>query len=130
VTLFAFYGTFTRGQAGHGNLADATFVEQARTAPGYRLYFIDRRWPALVESDDGVAIDCELWECTEGLLEVLAQIEPPGWTRQPVELADGRTVDAFLGDAELAERGIDVSRHGSWAEFVRSHGRESGSTPL
>ena len=120
MTLFAFYGTFTSDQPGHGNLAGARFLERTSTAPRYRLFFVDGLWPALVADDDGVAIECELYECSEELLERLARVEPPGWDRAPVELADGRRVDAFLADAALAARGVDVSAHGSWAAFVAS----------
>ena len=118
MTVFAIYGTFMRGQPGHGNLAGATFVETARTAERYRLYFIDRLWPALLPADDGVAIECELYECTEELLERLQQLEPPDWRRAPLELSDGRVVEAFLGDRDLVVRGVDVSEHGGWAAFV------------
>ena len=121
MTVFAFYGTFTSGQPGHGNLAGARFLEQTRTAPRYRLLVVDGRWPAVVaDDDDGVEIECELYECSEELLERLALVEPPGWNRAPLELADGRWVDAFLGDPALAARGVDVSAHGSWAAFVSS----------
>jgi allophanate hydrolase len=118
VTVFAFYGTFASGQPGHGNLAGARFLERTTTAPRYRLFFVDGRWPALVEQPAGVAIECELYECSEALLDRLAALEPAGWSRGPVELADGRTVDAFLGARELAARGADVSHHESWAAFV------------
>jgi gamma-glutamylcyclotransferase (GGCT)/AIG2-like uncharacterized protein YtfP len=118
VTLFAFYGTFTGGQPGHGSLAGARFVERTATAPRYRLFLVDGRWPALVADDDGAEIECELYECSEELLERLARVEPPGWNRAQLELADGRRVDAFLADAALAARGVDVSAHGSWAAFV------------
>jgi len=120
VTLFAFYGTFTSEQPGHGNLAGARFVERTRTAPRYRLYLVDGLWPALVPVDGGVPIECELYECSEELLERLAHVEPPGWNRGPLELEDGRTVEAFVGDPELAARGVDVSEHRSWATFVSS----------
>jgi allophanate hydrolase len=131
VTLFAFYGTFTSGQPGHGNLAGARFVERTRTAPRYRLYFVDGRWPALLPAEDGAPIECELYDCSEELLERLALVEPPGWNRGRVELEDGRAVEAFLGDAALAARGLDVSEHGGWASFVSSEapGRARGSTP-
>jgi allophanate hydrolase len=131
VTLFAFYGTFTSGQPGHGNIAEAAFVERTQTAPRYRLLFVDRKWPALVPADDGVAIDCELYECSEELLARLARIEPPGWTRSPLKLGDGRRVETFLGDEALAARGVDVSEHGGWAAFVSSGARLQGpeSTP-
>jgi gamma-glutamylcyclotransferase (GGCT)/AIG2-like uncharacterized protein YtfP len=130
VTLFAFYGTFTSSQPGHGNLAGARFVERTRTAPRYRLYFVDGLWPALVPFADGVAIECELYECSEELLERLALVEPPGWNRRSVELEDGRVVQAFVGDVGLTLRGSDVSEHGSWAVFVSSRAplRPAGST--
>ena len=119
MTPFVFYGTFMRGQAGHPNLAGATFVERVRTAPRYRLFFVDERWPALVPVDrEGVEIDAELYEASEELLERLAQIEPPGWERGPVELSDGRRTEAFLGVGELATRGRDISEHGGWARYV------------
>jgi hypothetical protein len=37
-----------------------------------------------------------------------AEIEPPGWNRAPVELAGGRSAEAFLGDPALRARGHDV----------------------
>jgi allophanate hydrolase len=131
LTLFAFYGTFTSGQPGHGNLGGARLVERTRTAPRYRLFLVDGRWPALLEDERGHSIECELYECSEELLARLAQVEPPGWDRAPVELADGRRVEAFLGDAELFPRGVDVSAHGSWAAFVSSERqrRARGPTP-
>jgi len=129
VTLFAFYGTFTSTQPGHGNLAGARFVERTRTAPRYRLFLVDGRWPALVPHDDGAAIECELYECSEKLLERLARVEPPGWSRGPVELEDGPTVEAFVGDAQLNARGIDVSEHGGWAAFVSSRARPRARGP-
>ena len=120
MTLFAIYGTFGRGQPGDANLEDAQFVASVRTAPAYRLYLVDGRWPALVPSDGGVPIACELYECSEPLLARLAELEPPGWSRSPLELEDGRTVEAFLGDRALAARGVDVSEHGGWAAFLRA----------
>ena len=131
MTLFAFYGTFTSGQPGHRNLSGARFVEGTRTAPRYRLYFVDGLWPALLPADEGAAIECELYECSEELLERLARVEPPGWNRGPLELGDGRTVEAFVGDSALAARGVDVSKHSSWAAFVSSEPRlrARGPTP-
>jgi allophanate hydrolase len=123
VTLFAFYGTFMRGQPGHGNLAGARFREEARTAPKYRLWFVDSLWPAVVPDEDGVEIAVELYEAPEELLARLARIEPPGWDRAPLELADRRVLEAFLGAPELASRGADVSSYGSWAAFAEATSR-------
>ena len=92
---FLIYGTFMRDQPGHANLDGARFVEPAETAPRYRLFEIDERWPA------------------------------PGWASTPVELSDGRRVDAFLGSPDLRARGIDVSGHGGWAAYRASCERGS-----
>jgi len=118
--VFLIYGTFMREQPGHGNLEGARFVEAVETAPRYRLFAVDGRWPALIEDEDGVAIAAELYELDERHIARLAEIEPPGWNRAPVELADGRSVDAFLGDRELRARGRDISDHGGWAAYSRS----------
>jgi gamma-glutamylcyclotransferase (GGCT)/AIG2-like uncharacterized protein YtfP len=117
--LFVFYGTFMRGQPGHANLEGATFLEEVRTAPRYRLFYVDGRWPALIPDEEGAAIACELYETTEEHLARLAELEPPEWRRAPVELADGRTAEAFLGDPALRRRGVDVSAHGGWAAFTQ-----------
>jgi allophanate hydrolase len=123
VPLFVIYGTFMRGQPGHANLDGARFVEPVETAPRYRLFEVDGRWPALVEEDDdGVAIAAELYEIEPAHLARLVEIEPPGWNRTPLELADGRTVEAFVGDAKLRARGTDVSEHGGWAPYRASRG--------
>jgi RimJ/RimL family protein N-acetyltransferase/gamma-glutamylcyclotransferase (GGCT)/AIG2-like uncharacterized protein YtfP len=117
LTTFAFYGTFTSAQPGHANLAGAQLLERTRTAPRYRLYIVDGMWPALISADDGMSIECELYDASEELLARLAEVEPPGWNRQPVELADGRVVEAFVAEPALAARGEDVSRHGSWPTY-------------
>jgi allophanate hydrolase len=119
VTAFAFYGTFTSGQPGHGNLTGATLVERTRTAPRYRLYDVDDL-PALVAVSDGVPIDCELYEVDESQLARLAELEPPGWSRAPLELEDGRVVEAFLAAQELAAHGADVSVYAGWAGYMAS----------
>ncbi len=103
-----------RGQPGHANLAGGDFVEAVRTAPQYRLWFVDGLWPSLAPAAEGVALDVELWELEPQLVEVLAAIEPEGWARGTVELSDGTQAHAFLGPA----RGVDVSEHGGWAAFV------------
>jgi allophanate hydrolase len=73
-----------------------------------------------VPAEDGVEIEAELYELEEGHVGRLAELEPPGWERAAVELADGSAAEAFLGAPELAARGVDVSRHGGWAAFVAS----------
>jgi gamma-glutamylcyclotransferase (GGCT)/AIG2-like uncharacterized protein YtfP len=123
---FLIYGTFMRDQPGHSNLEGAEFLADVETAPRYRLFEIDGRWPTLIEDEDGMSIAAELYEIAPTHLARLAEIEPPGWNRAPVELADGRRVEAFLGDPSLRARGHDVSAHGGWAAY-RASTRERGS---
>jgi len=117
MTHFAFYGTFGSGQPGHQNLDGARFLERVETAPRYRLYVVDRL-PALAPAAEGVAIACELYDVDEAQLARLAGIEPPGWERAPLELADGRLVEAFLAAESVVAHGTDVSAHGSWAAYA------------
>ena len=114
---FLVYGTFMRGQPGHANLEGSDYLEAVETAPRYRLWEVDGRWPALIEDNEGVAISAELYEISPAHLDRLADVEPPGWRRSPVELADGRMVEAFLADPALRARGVDVSEHGGWAAY-------------
>ncbi len=74
-----------RSQPGHANLDGAEYLEAVETAPRYRLWEIDGRWPALVEADDGVAIAGELYEISPAHLTSLAEVEPPGWRRSPIK---------------------------------------------
>lgn len=120
MTRFAVYGTFSSSEPGHANLEGAEPLERVRTAPRYRLYIVEGRWPALVPAEDGVAIACELYELAEDVLTRLATLEPPGWERRPLLLEDGREVEAFVGDAGLGADGLDVSEHGSWPAYTAS----------
>ncbi len=124
MTVVAVYGTFLRGQPSHAHLDGARPLGSARTAPAYRLWLVDGRWPALIPADDGVAIDVELYEVDSAHLARLAEVEPRGWSASPIELEDGGSALAFVGDRGLRGRGVDVSAAGGWAAAV-SAGRGS-----
>ena len=115
-----FYGTFMRGQPGEANLAGATFVEEARTAPCYRLYSIRDEHPLLIEVDEGGAsIAGQLLDVPDDLWERIFAAEPPGLHFGKIELDDGRTVDGMFGEPEYAEReGVDITSSGGWAAYV------------
>jgi allophanate hydrolase len=117
MAAFLIYGTFMRGQPGQANLAGAELLGAVHTAARYRLWEVDGRWPALIEDDDGVEIAAELYEIVPAHLDRLTELEPPGWSRGSVELEDGRSAEAFLGDPALRARGVDVSAYGGWAAY-------------
>ena len=108
------------GQPGEANLAGATFVGEAHTAPRYRLYSIRDEHPLLIEVDEGgAAIAGQLLDVPDDLWERIFAAEPPGLHFGKIELDDGRTVDGMFGEPEYAEReGVDITSSGGWAAYV------------
>lgn len=123
MSLVVFNGTVMRNQPAHGNLAGATYLEEVRTAPCYRLYTIGDRHPAMVRVDEGGAsIAAELYEVPDAAWPAIRDIEPPGLYRGPVELIDGRQVEGMLGTPELiaADDAREITSFGGWVDYLES----------
>ena len=73
-TYLFVYGTLMRGECRSRHLAGATFVGEARTAAGYRLYDVGE-YPALVTAGFGGSILGELWQVTDERMLALDEIE-------------------------------------------------------
>jgi len=103
------------------------FVEEARTAPRYRLFALDDRYAALVETDaGGISVPGELVELDDARWPELLATEPEGIDPGPVELDDGRAVTAALGDERfLTEHGVEITEHGGFADYLRAVGKLS-----
>ena len=101
------------------------FIEEARTAPRYRLFALDDRFAALVEtSEGGISVPGELVEIDDERWPELLATEPEGITPGPVELEDGRVVTAALGDADyLGEHGVEITAYGGFAAYLRAAGK-------
>ncbi len=129
--LVVFNGTVMRGQPAHANLAGATFIEEVRTAPRYRLYSIGDRYPVMLRDDErGVSIAAELYLVPDVAWPKIRDAEPTGLYRGPVELEDGRMVEGMLGEeAFVARRGVDISEHGGWAAYLARRSGRPGSSP-
>ena len=115
-------GTLMRGLALHGNLAGATFLGEARTAPRYRLYSIGDVHPGMfaVESG-GISVPGEIYEMSDETWARVEAGEPPHLYCGPVELEDGRILDGILFPREIAEaRHKDISGYGGWRNYVAS----------
>ena len=99
-----------------------TFIEEAWTAPRYRLYSVDDSHAALVEdAEQGVSVRGELVDIPDDRWEEILASEPPGITQKPVELLDGRLVTSAVGDAEqMAARGREITAFGDFAAYLRS----------
>jgi allophanate hydrolase len=121
----AFYGTVMSGGKDHGLLAGATRVAATTTAPAYRLWTNEGRYP-LLQRDEAVggAIRCEVWDVPDDVYARIHESEPPGLVPGTVELADGSEVEAFLADPAFvaATPLLDVTAHGGFLAYLRAAG--------
>lgn len=121
-------GTLMRGLALHDNLAGATFVSEARTAPIYRLYSIADRHPGMFEvGEGGVAVAGEIYLVPDEVWQRVEAGEPAHLYRGEIQLADGRAVFGILYPRELAEgRHRDISEYGDWRAYAAAQRSEPG----
>ena len=116
-------GSALREVCGDQAALGLTFVEEARTAPKYRLYAIDDSHAALVEDEQhGISVPGEIVEIPDERWEEILASEPPAVTQAPVELDDGRVVTAAVGDPEDAAfaHAVDITEYGGFAAYVRA----------
>lgn len=115
-------GTLMRGLELHGNLAGAEFLEEARTAPVYRIYSIDDRHPGMFEvAEGGISVPGEIYRMPDEVWRRVEAGEPPNLYCGPVRLDDGREVPGILYPRELAEdHHRDISEFGGWRAYMAS----------
>lgn len=115
-------GTLMRGLELHGNLAGAEFLEEARTAPTYRLYSISDRHPGMFEvAEGGVTVVGEIYRMPDEVWQRVEAGEPPNLYCGPVRLEDGRELPGILYPRELAEaHHRDISEFGDWRAYMAS----------
>ena len=68
------YGSLKRGGALHSHLTEQQFLGTALTAAHYQLFAL-AEYPGLIEADDGVAIEGEVFEVTLPCLDLLDSVE-------------------------------------------------------
>lgn len=97
------YGTLLRGQRNHHLMATARLVRETATAPGFRLYELDRELPAMVRGGRG-AVAGELYRIDAETLERLDRLErhPDLYWRTAVRLVDGSTALTYLWRGAVA----------------------------
>ena len=115
-------GSALRAICGDQAALGLTFVEEAWTAPKYRLYNVDGTHAALVEDEaNGVSVRGEIVEIEDGRWDEILASEPPGIVQAPVELDDGGFVSGAVGDlTQLGERALDISAYGDFAAYVEA----------
>jgi gamma-glutamylaminecyclotransferase len=78
MTLLFVYGTLKRGCKNHRHLADQTFVGEARTAPGYRLYDLGDYPGMIADPTDTQGVTGEVWSVDAAALARLDDFEGVG----------------------------------------------------
>ena len=115
-------GSALREVCGDQAALGLTFLEEAQTAPKYRLYSVGDTHAALVEDPEkGVSVAGELVEIPDERWGEILASEPPGITQAPVELADGRSVMAAFGDpAKMTAEAREITEFGGFAAYLRT----------
>ncbi len=119
--LLVVNGTLMRGLELNGNLlaVGARFMREARTAPTYRLWSIEDRYPAMVRvAAGGAAIAVEVWEVPAAGLATILQQEPPGLCIGKVQLSDGEETLGVLGEPALCEGMREITEYGGWRAYL------------
>jgi hypothetical protein len=102
--------------------AGATFLTAAKTAPRYRLFSVDDRYPGMVrvsEGEAGASISLEIWEVSPvGLVSILER-EPAGLSLGRVELQDGSYVFGVLAEPWVVSRKKEITPFGGWRDYTR-----------
>jgi AGZA family xanthine/uracil permease-like MFS transporter len=114
-------GTLMRGLKLHANLDGADFIEEAWTAPTYRIHSIGDVHPGMyLVPEGGVSVPGEIYLVPDEVWHRVESGEPPGLYRGPVSLADGRVVPGILFPREMAEGHRDISDYGGWRAYWES----------
>jgi hypothetical protein len=116
-------GEGMRGGRVHPSIAHHPFLGEARTAPRYRFYAYEDRFPALWPvADGGVSIPGELIELPlEAVRDEFLPVEPPELELGVVELIDGSASLAVVLRPDVQARGtglVDISDYGGWRAYL------------
>jgi hypothetical protein len=116
-------GEGMRGGRVHPSIAHHPFLGEVRTAPRYRFYVYQDRFPALWPvADGGVSVPGELIELPlEAVRDEFLPVEPPELELGVVELTDGSASLAVVLRPDVHARGtglVDISDHGGWRAYL------------
>jgi allophanate hydrolase len=111
---------------------NATLLETARTAAGYRLYALAATSPpkpGLVFEGTGPGnIEVEIWEMSEAAFGSFVSLIPPPLGIGSLALADGRTVQGFLCETHATIGAQDITAFGGWRAWLAAQTARAAST--
>ncbi len=97
-------------------------LEQARTAPDYKLYALDTTPPKpgmlRVEAGAGSSIELEVWALGAAAFGKFVAAIPPPLSIGTVRLSDGRGVKGFIVEPADIGGARDISAFNGWRAFV------------
>jgi hypothetical protein len=127
MTLLFLTGDGMRGGRLHDRIAGASLVAITSTAPAYRMYAVDDRFPALERvASGGVAVRGELYDVPLATVGgALLPAEPDELELGVVELADGAWALATVlrRDYRNAAPLLDIDRFADWREYRKRNPR-------
>lgn len=118
-------GAHLRGQPLHHELQNlgAVFIEATTSAPKYKMYAFTAgalSKPALLRTPEGgVACYVELYELSAKAFALLTAAISAPLAIGKIELADGRRVSGFIGEADVAGYGRDISHFADWRQYLK-----------
>nr|WP_245312664.1 allophanate hydrolase [Bradyrhizobium macuxiense] len=120
----AVVGAHLSGMALNGELTalDARLLEEAATAPDYKLFALDTvpSKPGMLRIDagTGASIKLELWAMSPKAFGTFVAAIPPPLSIGTIRLADGREAKGFIVEPAAINGAKDISAYGGWRAFV------------
>ena len=118
-------GAHLRGQPLNGELLGlrASFVQQTRTAPHYRLFVLPDTSPAIpgmVRSENGGSIEIEVWQLAAAAFGTLVASVPPPLVIGNIELVSGEWIKGFLCEEVALKEASEITNMGGWRTYLAS----------
>jgi allophanate hydrolase len=120
----AVVGAHLSGMALNGELKvlGGRLLEQAKTAPDYKLYALPTTPPKpgmlRVEAGTGSSIELELWALSAASFGKFVAAIPPPLSIGTIRLADGRGVKGFIVEPAAVDGARDISAFSGWRAFM------------
>jgi allophanate hydrolase len=120
----AVVGAHLSGMALNGELKvlGGRLLEQAKTAPDYKLYALPTTPPKpgmlRVEAGTGSSIELELWALSAASFGKFVAAIPPPLSIGTIRLADGRAVKGFIVEPAAVDGARDISAFSGWRAFM------------
>ena len=103
-------------------------MQQAATAPDYKLYALDTTppKPGMLRTEPGAGspIKLELWALPAAAFGKFVAAIPPPLSIGTVRLADGRGIKGFIVEPAAISGARDISAFGGWRAFMAEKAAE------